>query len=150
MKKRNLPKTLYKPFKRGGLQPPLKRYEMNTFTVLLLLILSGIFTMYGVSYAEETKPEVQEKEIQDKECRPIYGHFWYSSRWGWYGARKVVRTPVEAQEILEQIYLPVKGVKIARIRETPHYFQAAILNHRGKIVDLVIIDKRTGRIRSMY
>ena len=113
-------------------------------------MLLGILTIHGVSYAEEARPEGQEMEIKEKECRPVYGNFWYSSRWGWYGARKVVRTPLEAKEILEQVYLPVKGVKIARITETPHYFQAAIINYRGRIIDLVIIDKRTGRIRSMY
>lgn len=84
------------------------------------------------------------------ECQPTYGHYWRSSKWGWYGARRVVRTPVEAQEILDQFFVQNRGIKVVRIRERAHFFMAELINSKGVIVDLILIDKRTGRIRSMF
>lgn len=84
------------------------------------------------------------------ECQPIYGHYWHSDKWGWYGERKVVRTPVEAREILEEFFPPNSGMRVGKIRIRTNFFEADIINRSGMHVDVVIIDKRTGRIRSIY
>ncbi len=84
------------------------------------------------------------------ECQPTYGHYWRSSKWGWYGARRVVRTPVEAKEILEQFFVQSSGIRVVKISDRAHFFVAEIINSKGVIVDLILIDKRTGRIRSMF
>ena len=41
-------------------------------------------------------------------------------------------------------------VKIGRITERRWFFRAEILDKKDALVDVVIIDKRTGRIRSIY
>jgi hypothetical protein len=36
------------------------------------------------------------------------------------------------------------------MREKAHFYIAEIINNKGVLVDLILIDKRTGRIRSMF
>lgn len=84
------------------------------------------------------------------ECQPTYGHYWRGDKWGWYGARKAVRSPVEAREILENFFTPNNNIKVGKIRIRNRFFEADINNINGVRIDLVIIDKRTGRIRSIY
>ena len=84
------------------------------------------------------------------ECQPTYGHYWHGNKWGWYGARKVVQTPVEAREILENFFMTNSGIKVGKIRVRRYFFEADIINRNGMRIDMVIIDKRTGRIRSIY
>jgi hypothetical protein len=43
-----------------------------------------------------------------------------------------------------------KNAKIGKISEKALYFEAEILDDRDKVIDVVIVDKRTGRIRSIY
>lgn len=62
----------------------------------------------------------------------------------------MVRTPAEAREILEKFFMSHRGIKVGRIRERARFFEAEIINRKGMIIDLVLIDKRTGRIRSIF
>lgn len=111
---------------------------------LITLLLSA-----ELSHAQQVNQVSQRNQVTI-ECQPTYGHYWRSSKWGWYGARRVVRTPVEAQEILDQFFVQNRGIKVVRIRERAHFFMAELINSKGVIVDLILIDKRTGRIRSMF
>jgi hypothetical protein len=114
----------------------------STIFFALILILAGAAA--DSLYAEP--PVRQEKS----ECQPTYGHYWRSSKWGWYGAKKPVKTPVEAKQIIEQVMMQKSNIKVVRITERPHYFIAEMINHKGVVVDLILIDRRTGRIRSMF
>jgi hypothetical protein len=81
-----------------------------------------------------------------------YGHFCPGPGWGPYGARKPVRTMEEAKEILAK-YFSASGkseVKIGTIEQKRWYFEAEILDLQGNLVDRAIVDRRTGRIRSIY
>jgi hypothetical protein len=66
-----------------------------------------------------------------------------------YGARRQVRNPEAARRSLNEFY-GRNNMRVGEIREREHYYQAEIRDGRGNIVDRVIIDKRTGRIRSIY
>ncbi len=77
--------------------------------------------------------------------RSPYGH----SKGSTYGEKRTVRTAEEAEDILQN-YFSGKSVTIGTIREKKLYFEADILDKNDKKVDSVIIDKRTGRIRSIY
>jgi hypothetical protein len=149
----------------------------KSFNIMGLIKVSFMFLFFillisvpGFSYAEEmekvnknavqtnkrsknviqNQPEINKTENKDPECQPIYGSYWRSSKWGWYGARRVVKTPLEAKEILDQLLMHNRGIRIVRINDRPHFFVAEIMNSRGAIIDLILIDKRTGRIRSMF
>ncbi len=111
-------------------------------TVILLVSLAAVLTIADLLFAGQTKQGLVE-------C-PAYGQYRRSYKWGWYGAKRIVKTPVEANEIIVQFYVPQRGIRIRRVIESPLFYQAEIINSKGVLVDMVIIDKRTGRIRSIY
>lgn len=114
--------------------------KANIAWVAIIMVLLPVAE---ISYAQQTKKETIE-------CQPVYGYYWRSYKWGWYGARREVRTQVEAREIIEQFLLQDRGIRIVRMRERSHFYIAEVINNKGVLVDLILIDKRTGRIRSMF
>lgn len=78
-----------------------------------------------------------------------YGDHCYDSRWGWYGAKRTGNTDREAKKLLQEYYAD-SDVRIGKIVEKELYFKAEILDRYSRVVDRVIVDKRTGRIRSTY
>lgn len=81
--------------------------------------------------------------------RGPYGDYCPDHRWGWYGAKRVVKSPEEARRILE-IYLKGYDVLIDSIKEKERFFEAEIKDKNKILLDILIIDKRTGMIRSIY
>ncbi|KAA0889679.1 hypothetical protein ET418_12940 [Oryzomonas rubra] len=89
-------------------------------------------------------------------CRSCMNQGWNSTyngycnnqNWGWYGARKSVTSIEEARRTLEEYYAGSE-VMVGRITEKTGYFQADILSRGNKLMDRVIIHKRSGRIRSI-
>jgi hypothetical protein len=79
-----------------------------------------------------------------------HGNYCEGRGCGWYGERQAVRTEMEARRILSEYYSSHEDLKIGRIRERKWFFKAEIRDKDNNLVDIVIIDKRTGRIRSIY
>jgi hypothetical protein len=77
------------------------------------------------------------------------GSYPYGESGRGYGERKTVSNNQEARRLLKD-YFSSRDVKIGDIRERELFFEADVRDRRGNLVDKVIIDKRTGRIRSMY
>ncbi len=73
----------------------------------------------------------------------------YGSSKGTYGEKQQVATKDDARKLLKE-YFSKRDVTVGEIREKQYYFEADILDRSGKLVDKVIVDKRTGRIRSIY
>lgn len=71
------------------------------------------------------------------------------SQGGTYGEKQQVNTKQEARKVLDN-YFSKKDVTIGEIREKQYYFEADVLDGKGRVIDKVIVDKRTGRIRSIY
>lgn len=117
--------------------------RMGKAHIVHIVMLLVLLPVVEIAYAQEAKKATAE-------CQPVYGHYWRSYKWGWYGAPREVKNQVEAREIIEQFFLQYSGVRVVRIRENIHFYVAEIVNSNGALVDLVLIDKRTGRIRSMY
>lgn len=65
-----------------------------------------------------------------------------------YGARQPVNSRAEALERLH-LFFAIDPARISRLEERRHVFLAEITDPEGKPVELVIIDRRTGRIRSI-
>ncbi len=80
-----------------------------------------------------------------------YGRYCPGHRWGPYGARRAVKTADEARQAFEK-YFSDSGQKvlIGKIEERRWFYLAEVTDPEGKLVDTLIIDKRTGRIRSIY
>ncbi len=70
---------------------------------------------------------------------------------GPYGARKAVTSADQAKQVIEA-YFSASGraVGTGTIEERRWFFMAEILDTDGTTIDKVIVDKRTGRIRSIY
>jgi hypothetical protein len=84
-----------------------------------------------------------------KECRSDH-HWKCGKRKGdWYGARRKV-TSLEDARTQFTAYFADQSVTISDITEKPWRFEADVINQNGDIVDRVIIDKRSGRVRSIY
>ena len=120
-----------------------KCIRMIKANIIWIAVVITLLPVAEFSYAQQTKKD-------PVECQPVYGHYWRSYKWGWYGARREVRTPVEAKEIIEQFLAQDRGIRIVRMREKAHFYIAEVMNNKGVLIDLILIDKRTGRIRSMF
>lgn len=83
------------------------------------------------------------------EGRRPYGDYCDDWRSGGYGANDPVKTAEEARKRLERFFED-DDVVVGKITDRESYFEADIRNPAGELVDRVIIDKRTGRIRSVY
>ncbi|NTV48570.1 MAG: hypothetical protein HGB32_15820 [Geobacteraceae bacterium] len=82
-------------------------------------------------------------------CKPEIRGQCGKRRGDWYGARKPVANEAEARTLLLN-YFAGQGYTVSEITERRWGFRAEIINKDGKVVDRVMIDKRSGRIRSMY
>jgi hypothetical protein len=70
---------------------------------------------------------------------------------GSYGRRKPVHTPEQAKHMIETSFSRMgKTVFAGKIEEKELYFAVEVLNREGVVTDRVIVDKRTGRMRSIY
>lgn len=69
-------------------------------------------------------------------------------RGDWYGASQPVSTAAEARGLL-QSYFAGQEYTVSEVSEKRWGFRAEIRDRNGKVVDRVMIDKRSGRIRSI-
>jgi len=109
-------------------------------TVCLFIICSG-FISPCFSIAQSRKHEWR--------GRTPYGNYCSGPERGWYGERKEVKTSGEARVILQR-YFKNRGVVVGDIKERKGFFEAEIRDENNTLIDRVIVNKRTGRIRSVY
>ncbi len=69
-------------------------------------------------------------------------------RGDWYGARKPVASATEARALLQN-YFSGNEYTFSDVAEKKWGFRADVYDRNGKVVDQVLIDKRSGRIRSL-
>jgi hypothetical protein len=68
---------------------------------------------------------------------------------GSFGEKKGINTAEEAFKALKK-YFEKKDVVIGEVTEKELYFEAEIRDRKNTVIDKVVVDKRTGRIRSIY
>lgn len=66
----------------------------------------------------------------------------------WYGASQPVANEGEARTLLLN-YFTGQGYTVSELKEKKWGYKAEVINKEGKVVDCVMIDKRSGRIRSL-
>lgn len=66
-----------------------------------------------------------------------------------YGEKKEVATIEEALKAIKK-YFTKKDMAIGEVIEKELYYEAEIKDLKNTVIDKVIVDKRTGRIRSIY
>ncbi len=109
-------------------------------TVCLFILCSG-FVSPCLSIAQSRKHEWRD--------RTPYGNYCSGPERGWYGARKEVKTKGEAKTILEG-YFKNRNIAVGDVKERKGFFEAEIRDENNTLIDRVIVNKRTGRIRSIY
>jgi len=110
----------------------------------MLFFISFIFISLSIS------DSVHAEQKNQGLIKCPYGFYLISFKGAVYGQRREVNTSGQANEILLQFYVRHKGIRVHRIIEGPNFYRAEILNQKGALEDMVIIDKRTGRIRTIY
>ena len=80
-----------------------------------------------------------------------YGHFCRDHGRGPYGKRMPVATAEQAKQVVETYFSATgENVSTGKIEENRLFFEVEILNKDGVLIDRAIVDRRTGRIRSIY
>jgi hypothetical protein len=105
----------------------------SAFRVALLAVSSVLAVFFLVSAQADDKPSAY-GEGADRSV---------------YGEKHPVRTVEDARENLNEFYSGL-GYTVFSIKELELYFEAEVRDKSGKVVDRVVIDKRTGRIRSIF
>lgn len=118
-------------------------HEKLSMKKIIIFIISACIFLFPL--AETVSAQPMGRGWSEK---PPYGDYCPGSG-GWYGAKKKVSTPEQARILLEE-YFKKTDVRIGRIVERKWFFAAEILDQNNVIMDIVIIDKRTGRIRTTY
>jgi hypothetical protein len=115
--------------------------------ILSLNVIAFVFiAMSAISSAQPWR-----RGMHDMNERPPYGQFCPGMRGDPYGARKPVKTTDEAKQVLEKYFESSgKKVGIGNIEERRWFFIAELIDPEGTLIDKAIVDKRTGRIRSIY
>ena len=127
---------------KEGTARPLRFLEMmiRKLIIAALILSAGLFLAPPESPAQ---PDCRWRE------RRLYGGYCRGPRGGWYGARNPVKTAEEARSLLKQ-YFEGQDVVIGKITARKWFFEAEIRDKKDTLIDRVIVDKRTGRIRSIY
>lgn len=86
---------------------------------------------------------------KDGTCKPEMRGQCGKRRGDWYGESKPVANEAEARNLLLN-YFSGQGYTVSELTERRWGFKAEIIDKDGKVVDHVMIDKRSGRIRSLY
>ena len=132
---------------REGVDVSVKIEKMDRTSLFFAIFAFTLFLVAATSYAQQQ----DETDKGQTECVPTYGNYVPSERWGWYGARREVKTPLEALEILQKIIvIHHAGIRVGKIREGVRFYMAEIVNTKGQVVDVIVIDRQSGRIRSAY
>lgn len=97
----------------------------------------------GISYAQHQNPAWER-------CQPTYGGYRCGHESGWYGAKRSVNNISEAHDILVHFFSNQQDLTVGNIRENSAFFEAEIIDKNGALIDIVILHKKTGRIRSIY
>ena len=115
----------------------------------ILILITVVFVFIALPAVSSAQP--WRHGMNDKYERSPYGQFCPGMRGDPYGARRLVRTTDEAKQVLEQYFEGTgRKVGIGNIEERRWFFIAELLNPEGVLIDKAIVDKRTGRIRSIY
>lgn len=105
-----------------------------------LILILGLVLSLTVSVNAAASAELKNKRVTP------YGDF--CERVSHYGMHKHMLTPKEAEDALTHYYSN-KGLDVQIIKSEGRFIKAVIKN-KETIVDTIIFDRHTGRIRSIY
>lgn len=137
------------------------RCYLSLLLCMLLLAAGSALAAQPLENAVESKEQLKSGIKMDCDANPAWCKNERGSlspemrgrcgkrRGDWYGARQPVANVTDARALLVN-YFAGKGYTVSEVNEKKWGFRAEILDRDGKLVDRVMIDKRSGRIRSLY
>ncbi len=96
------------------------------------ILISGLIVLPAVTATAHAADGANQKGIQED-----------------YGEKQKITSPEEARKALKK-YFAGRDVIIGEVIEKEIYFEADIKDRNNTVIDKVIVNKRTGRIRSIY
>lgn len=127
--------------------PEIVKYiiTMKRILLIILIIILSIF----IFLIATLNAFAQNDENRWRGRRYHYGTYCPALQRECYGERKAVRTKAEARKELMKYYSSGRET-IGKIKDRGLFFEVEIKGRDNRTVDRIIIDKRTGRIRSAY
>jgi len=104
---------------------------------LLIIVLVFSFPLPGIPAAEA---------LHEKEKVTPYGD--YCSRMSHYGMHKSIIDLNHAEEALKHYY-GEKGLDVEVVSREGRFIKVHVIDEQ-RVVDIIIFDRRTGRVRSVY
>lgn len=77
-----------------------------------------------------------------------FGGYHGNGKCGCYGTKTAIKTAAEARKIVEG-FLAGHDLHIGGIDERPRFFRIVLVDGNKTVRDIVIVDKLTGRVRSI-
>jgi hypothetical protein len=122
--------------------------DMKILISILILSLMSVFAAPALSFAQcGPGPGRLQCEYRG---RP-FGHFCPGLGRGLYGKRMPVLTSQEAKKVIEVYFAGLgEDITTGKTEEGRLFFEVEVLAKDGAVIDKVIVDKRSGRFRSIY
>ncbi|MCK9275934.1 MAG: hypothetical protein M0P57_12680 [Syntrophales bacterium] len=109
----------------------------------LLIIVTLIVSLFTLTFSSDVTAG---DRWRSQKIRP-YGDYCPGPH-GHYGAKQIVRSKEEARSILQDFFRG-RDIAIGPLTERKWFFRAEVFDSEQNLIDIIIIDKRTGRIRSI-
>lgn len=136
---------------------------MNQYLLLLWMILCAAHPGFaaqaepGAGGTEDCRMHRENKALEagpswcnnmGEGCSPEKRGRCGKRRGDWYGASQPVTSAAEARTLLAN-YFSSQEYRVSDVIEKKWGFKADVVDQSGRVIDRVMIDKRTGRIRSL-
>jgi len=122
---------------------------MKVISKTALLTLTAIFIMLVFFNLQAEAIDSPPKCYRfNNEAVPYgyYGHHWRKTG---YGQRIQIKNVEEAISLVQEFY-KTTPVNIVPVRESYRFYKLEVQDENKNILDIVIVDKFSGRIRSIY
>lgn len=113
---------------------------MKSLIKIFLILFFSVSVLYG-----QTK---EEKDLNAPSSTP-YGGFKFDKKKGRYGKPFLVNSKEEAIDLLKSYYGDAK-IKVGEIEERRRFFIIEILDEHDNLIDVILINKKSGRLRSIF
>lgn len=135
----------------------MKRNVLTYLMVVLLVALAGLVQAEEKQVNEESGTELNQRGPgygPGLGHRGMHGGGWRGGRGGkhrgdGYGDRRPVTSVEDARSQIAQ-YFEGQDVTVSDVADKQWRYEADIRDKQGAVIDRVMIDKRSGRIRSLY
>lgn len=78
-----------------------------------------------------------------------YGEFRKNYRKGMYGKPFLINSKEEAMDVIRDFYSDRK-IKFGDVKERKKFYIIEVLDESDNLIDIILVNKRSGRIRSIY